>query len=98
MYRSRAGDMGPVNQCSLFINRCLAFITASMAVFGEKLGGGPVGHLVGLGVMSGALFLRSSRIRPMLMMACERLPHTWSAGRKHTLSIRGLAWEAYVSC
>jgi hypothetical protein len=62
--------MGPVNYCSLFINRCLAFITASMVVLGEKQGGEPTDHLVGLGVVSGALFLRSSRVCPTLMMAC----------------------------
>jgi hypothetical protein len=44
MYQSHDGVMGPVNQCSLFINRCLAFITASMAVLGEELGDGPVDH------------------------------------------------------
>jgi hypothetical protein len=57
-----------------------------------------VDHSVGLGVMSGALFLRSSRVCPTLMMACERLPRTWTAHRKHTYGICGLAWEAYVSC
>jgi hypothetical protein len=51
--------MGPVNRCSLSVNRCLAFITTSMAVLGEKLGGGPVDHSAVLGVVSGALFLRS---------------------------------------
>jgi hypothetical protein len=44
-----------------------------MAVLGEKLGGGPADHSVGLGVMSGALFLGSGRVRPTLLMAYERL-------------------------
>jgi hypothetical protein len=43
-----------------------------MIILGEKLGGGPVDHSAGLGVMSGALFLESSKIRPMLLMASER--------------------------
>jgi hypothetical protein len=47
-----------------------------MAVLGEKLGDGPVDHSAGLGVVSGAPFLGSSRVRPMLLMACERLPRT----------------------
>jgi hypothetical protein len=52
----------------------------------------------GWGVVSGALFLRSSRVRPTLLVACERLPCTGTARRKRTLGIRGLAWKAYVSC
>jgi hypothetical protein len=39
------------------VNRCLAFITTSMIVLGEKLGNGPADHSTGLGVVSGALFL-----------------------------------------
>jgi hypothetical protein len=65
-----------------------------MAVSGEKLGGGPADHSARLGFVSGALFLRSSRVRPMLMMACERLPHTWTACKKCTWGIHGMAWEA----
>jgi hypothetical protein len=69
-----------------------------MAVLGEKLGDGPADHSAGLGVVSGALFLRSSRVRPTLLVACERLPCTETARRKRTLGVRGLAWEVYVSC
>jgi hypothetical protein len=69
-----------------------------MAVLGEKLGGGPTDHSIGLGVVSGALFVRSSRDRPTLLVACERLPRIGTTHRKCTSSIRGLAWEAYVSC
>jgi hypothetical protein len=69
-----------------------------MAVLGEKLGGGSTDRSVGLRVVLGALFLESSRVCPMLLMACERLPRTWTAHRKRTLDIRGLAWEAYVTC
>jgi hypothetical protein len=71
---------------------------ASMAVLGEKLGGGPVDHSAGLRVMSGALFSGSSRVRPALMMHCEMLPHTWTVHRKHTYGVRGLEWKAYVTC
>jgi hypothetical protein len=69
-----------------------------MAVLGEKLGGGHADHSTGLGVVSGALFLRSSRVRPMLLVACKRLPRMETARRKRTLGVRGLTWEAYVSC
>jgi hypothetical protein len=68
-----------------------------MVILGEKLGGGPVDHLVGIGVVSGALFLGSSRVRPTLLMACERLPRTWTTGRKRTRGVCELAWEAYMS-
>jgi hypothetical protein len=69
-----------------------------MAVLGEKLGGRPMNHSVGLGVVSGALFLGSSRVRPTVLVACERLPCTGTARRKHMSGIRGLAWKAYVAC
>jgi hypothetical protein len=60
-----------------------------MAVLRERLGGRPTDHSAGLGVVSGALFLKSSRIRPMLLIAYARLPHTWTARRKRTWGIRG---------
>jgi hypothetical protein len=69
-----------------------------MAVLGENLGGGPADHSAGLGVVSGALFLRSSRARPTLLVACEGLPQTGTAYRKCTPGVRGLAWKAYLSC
>jgi hypothetical protein len=69
-----------------------------MAVLGEKLGGGLVDHSAGLRVVSGALFLRSSSVRPTLLVACERLPCTGTVRRKCTSGVHGLAWEAYVSC
>jgi hypothetical protein len=52
----------------------------------------------GRAVVSGALFLRSSRVRPTLFMAYERLPRMGTARRKRTPGVHGLAWEAYVSC
>jgi hypothetical protein len=69
-----------------------------MAILGEKLGGGPADHSAGLRVVSGALFLRSSRVRLILLMACKRLPRTETARMKRTLGVWGLVWEAYVSC
>jgi hypothetical protein len=71
---------------------------SSMAVLGEKLGGRPADHSAGLRVVSAALFLGSSRVRPMLLVACERLPRTGTARRKRMSGIHGLAWKAYVSC
>jgi hypothetical protein len=70
-----------------------------MVVLGEKLGGGPADWSVGvLGIVLRALLLKSSKVRPTLLMASERLPHTWTAYRKHTCGVRGLAWKVYVSC
>jgi hypothetical protein len=62
-----------------------------MAVMGEKLGGVPTDHSVGLGVVSGALFLGSSRVRPTLLMACEKLPRMGTAHRKCMPGVRGLS-------
>jgi hypothetical protein len=59
-----------------------------MAVLGEKLGGGPMNHLAELGVVSGALFLGSSRVHPTLLVTCERLPCTGTAHRKRTSGVR----------
>jgi hypothetical protein len=69
-----------------------------MVVLREKLGGRPADHSVGLWIVSGAFFLRSSRVHPMLLVACKRLSHTGTARRKRTPGVRGLVWEAYVSC
>jgi hypothetical protein len=70
-----------------------------MAVLGEKLGGGPADRSADvLGIMSGALFLKSSSVRPTLLMTSERLPHTGTARRKCTSGVRGLKREAYLSC
>jgi hypothetical protein len=51
-------------------------------MLGKKLGGGPADHSTRLGVVSGAIFLGSSRVDPTLLMACERLPRTWTTHRK----------------
>jgi hypothetical protein len=59
---------------------------------------GPVDHSVGLRGGVRSTFLGSSSIRPTLLMTCERLPRTATAHRKCTPGVRGLAWEAYVSC
>jgi hypothetical protein len=70
-----------------------------MVVLGEKLGGRPVDQSVGvLGIVSGALFLRSSRVCPTLLMASKRFPHMWTDHRKRTCGVRGLEREAYMSC
>jgi hypothetical protein len=58
-----------------------------------------VDQIVGvLWIVSGALFLRSSGIHPNLSMTRERLPHMGTARRKRMPDIRGLTWEAYMSC
>jgi hypothetical protein len=69
-----------------------------MTVLGEKLGDERVNHSAKLEVVSGALFLGSSSVCPMLLVACERLPRTGTARRKRTSGVRGLAWQAYMSC
>jgi hypothetical protein len=70
-----------------------------MVVLGEKLGRGPADRSAGaLGIVSGALFLRSSRVHPTLMIASKRLPCMLTAYRKGMCGIRGLTREAYISC
>jgi hypothetical protein len=96
MYRSHTGDMGLINLVT-YCRQMFGFITDSMDVLREKLGGGHADHSAGLGVVSGAIFLGSSRVRPTTLVSCERLPHMGTARRKRTPGVRGLAWEAYVS-
>jgi hypothetical protein len=56
-YWSNAKDMGLVNWCSMFVNRCFTFITISMTVWEEKLGGQHANYWAGvLGIVSGAFF------------------------------------------
>jgi hypothetical protein len=70
-----------------------------MVVMGEKLGDGSADQSAGvLGIMSGAFFLRSSRVCPTLLMASKRLPRTWTSHKKCACGVRGLAREVYVSC
>jgi hypothetical protein len=69
-----------------------------MVVLGEKLCGPSVDHSVGVGVVSGAFFLGSSRIRPTLVIASKRLPRRWIVHRKHTCVVCGLMREVYMSC
>jgi hypothetical protein len=59
---------------------------------------GPADHSAGLRGGVGSTFSREQYIRPTLLMTHERLPRTGTARRKHTPGVRGLAWEAYVSC
>jgi hypothetical protein len=67
-------------------------------VLGEKLGGGPTDGSTGvLRIMSGALFVGSSRVRPTLLGQPERLPRMGTTHMKHMSGVRGLTREAYVS-
>jgi hypothetical protein len=70
-----------------------------MNVLGEKLGGGPVDRSADvLRIVSGALFLRSGRVRPTLLGQRERLSRTGTAHRKRMSGIRELVRKVYVSC
>jgi hypothetical protein len=72
--------------------------TASMAVLEKKLRRVPQTTQSGWGVESGALFLESGVSVHRYWWLYERLPHTWTAHRKCTWGVRGLARKAYVSC
>jgi hypothetical protein len=55
-------------------------------------------HSSGLRGGVGSTFSWEQCIRPTLLMTRERLPHMGTARRKHMLGVRGLEWEAYMSC
>jgi hypothetical protein len=91
--------MGLVNQCSLSSIDVWLKPTTSMATRGDELGRDPlIGQSTDWGYSRRSLFLGSSEIHPTLWSQRERLPHMGSAHRKCTPGIRGLTWEAYVSC
>jgi hypothetical protein len=70
-----------------------------MAMLGEKLGGGPVDRPAGvLRIVSGALFLGSSRVCPTLLSQHERLLCMGTGRRKRMSGVRGQVWKVYVSC
>jgi hypothetical protein len=53
-----------------------------MDVLGEKMGDGHADRSATvLRIVSGVVILRSSRVRPTLLMASERLPCTWTSMR-----------------
>jgi hypothetical protein len=65
----------------------------------REAGYGPADRSTGvLGIVLGAPFLGSSGICLNLSTPRERLPCTGTARRKRTSGVRGLVWEAYVSC
>jgi hypothetical protein len=55
-------------------------------------------HSAGLRGGVGSTFSQDQCIRPTLLMTRERLPCTGIDRRKRMLGVRGLVWEAYVSC
>jgi hypothetical protein len=70
-----------------------------MAMLGEKLGGRPTDLSANvLRIVSGALFLGSSRVYPTLLGQCQRLPRTETVYEKRMSGIRGPTQEAYIAC
>jgi hypothetical protein len=68
-----------------------------MVVLGEKLGGGPVDQSTNvLEIVPGALFLGTSRVRPTLLTANERLPRTWTATK--TVRVIYVDWRGKRTC
>jgi hypothetical protein len=97
-YRSHAGVYEPSKPSSLSSTDAWLKSTASLVRLGEKLRRVPWTTQLGWEVESGALFLKSSSIRPMLLMTYERLPRTGIAHRKRTPGVHRLNWEVYVLC
>jgi hypothetical protein len=96
-YWSHASDMGPTNLVTC-CRQMFGFHYCFNVCVGRETGWWTCGSLSRAGVVSGALFLGSSRVGPTLLVACERLPRTGTTSRKRTPGVRGLAWETYVSC
>jgi hypothetical protein len=86
-YRWHAGDMGPVSLAHYF-NGCV----------GRETGAGPMDRSAGLRGGVESTFSQEQWICLTLLGRRERLPCTGTTHRKRTPSVRGLAWEAYVSC
>jgi hypothetical protein len=72
--------------------------TASLVCSGEKLGTDPqIGQRLAVDCV-GSPSSQEQWACSTLSMTHERLPRTETARRKRTVSVRGLAWEAYVMC
>jgi hypothetical protein len=97
-YQSHAGVYGSSKSSSLLSTDAWLKPTSSLAGLGKKLRWVPRTTQPGWEVESGALFLRSSTIRPTLLMTYKRLPRMETAHRKRTSGVHRLAWEAYMSC
>jgi hypothetical protein len=70
-----------------------------MVVMGEKLCGGPMDRSASmLRIVSGAIFLECSKVRPTLLGQRQMLPCTGTTHKKCTSGICGLAQKTYVSC
>jgi hypothetical protein len=68
-----------------------------MVVLGEKLGGRLADRSADvLEIVSGALFLGTSRTRPKLLMANERLPRMWTATK--TVCVVYVDWRGKRMC
>jgi hypothetical protein len=97
MYRSHASDMGLV---SLVVchQQVLGLSALLQWLCWERNLGRAVDHLAGLRGGIGCTFSQEQCICPTLLTSHERLPRMGTVRRKRTSGIRGLAWEAYVSC
>jgi hypothetical protein len=72
--------------------------TTSLAGSGEKLGTDPrIGQQRAVDCVESPSSLEQWACST-LSMTRERLPRTGTAHRKRTPDVRGLAWEAYVTC
>jgi hypothetical protein len=96
-YQSHASVYGPSKPNSLPSIDAWLKPTASLAGLGEKLRWVPWTTQQDWEVGSGALFLGSSSIHPMLLTTYERLLPMGIARKKRTSGVRHLEWEAYVS-
>jgi hypothetical protein len=92
-YRSHTGDMGPVNLVPCY-RQMFGFYYCFNGYVRRETGWWTCGSLSRAEACVERPFLGSSRVRPTLLMACKKLPRTWTTHRKRTRGVHGLAWEA----
>jgi hypothetical protein len=93
-YRSHAGDMGPVSLVACY-QQMFDFLHYFIGWTERETGYGSVDRSTDvLWIVSGALFLGSSDS----VQLCRRLMKGCHVRGSPVGSVRGLAWEAYMSC
>jgi hypothetical protein len=100
MYQSHASNMGPISLVAC-CRQMFGLSTLLKWLSWERNWGrshGPLSWADQLRGGVGSTFSREQWICPTLLDQCERLSRMGTTRRKRTPGIRGLAWEAYMSC
>jgi hypothetical protein len=99
MYRSHAVDYGPSKLSRWLPTNAWLCSHCFISWLRIETGHRPTDRSADvLWIVSGAFFLGSSGLAQLCWGLCKRLPCTWTARRKHTWGVHGLAQKAYVLC